>query len=109
MSANEYGQGEKVLSRAAGMVAEAKSDFDGISKNLMGNVETLRGAWAGQGALAFQSLAQAWNEKQTKIVSALNEFEQNLVATEKDNVSTDDNQSSSMTNLQNSLGALPGA
>ena len=79
----------------------------GISKQLMNNVETLRSQWGGQGSTAFQGLAMAWNEKQQKIVSALNEFEQNLIATEKDNVSTDDAQQSSMTALQNSLCALP--
>lgn len=105
---NEYGQGEKTLSRAAGMVNEARGEFDTISKNLMGNVERLKGQWGGQGSVAFQALAMAWNEKQQKIVSALNEFESNLVTTEKDNMATDDSQSSAMTSLQNSLGQLPG-
>ena len=109
MTSAEYGQGEKVLSRAAGMVAEAKQEFDGISKTLMGNVEALRSQWAGQGATAFQALAMAWHEKQTTIVNALNEFESNLQATERDNYSTDDQQSSSLTSLQNSLGSLPSA
>lgn len=107
MAAADYGQGEKTLSRAAGLVADVKAEFDGISKQLMTNVETLRSQWGGQGSTAFQTLAMAWNEKQQKIVSALNEFEQNLITTEKDNVSTDDAQQSSMTALQNSLGALP--
>lgn len=104
---NEYGQGEKTLSRAAGMVAQARGEFDAISKNLMGNVESMRAQWGGQGSVAFQALAMAWGEKQQKIVSALNEFESNLVTTEKDNMATDDSQSSAMTSLQNSLGQLP--
>ena len=104
---NEFGQGEKTLSRAAGMVAQARGEFDGISRTLMGNVEAMRSQWGGQGSVAFQALAMAWNEKQQKIVSALNEFESNLVTTEKDNMATDDSQSSSMTSLQNSLGQLP--
>ena len=94
MAAADYGQGEKTLSRAAGLVADVKAEFDGISKQLMTNVETLRSQWGGQGSTAFQTLAMAWNEKQQKIVSALNEFEQNLITTEKDNVSTDDAQQS---------------
>ena len=49
----------------------------------------------------------AWNEKQQKIVSALDEFESNPVTTEKDNMATDDSQSTAMTSLQNSLGQLP--
>ncbi|ANH37955.1 hypothetical protein I601_1520 [Nocardioides dokdonensis FR1436] len=105
---NEYGQGEKTLSRAAGMVNQARGEFDTISKNLMGNVEGLRSQWGGQGSVAFQALAMAWSEKQQKIVSALNEFESNLITTEKDNMATDDSQSTAMTSLQNSLGQLPG-
>ncbi|CAB4705150.1 MAG: WXG100 family type VII secretion target [Actinobacteria bacterium] len=106
---NEYGQGDKTLTRAAGMVAEAKGEFDGISKTLMNNVESLKAQWGGQGSTAFQALAMAWNEKQQKIVNALNEFEANLTTTEKDNLATDDQQSASLVGLQNSLGALPNA
>ena len=45
MAAPDYGQGEKTLTRAAGLVADAKAEFDGISKQLMNNVETLRSQW----------------------------------------------------------------
>lgn len=107
MAAPDYGQGEKTLSRAAGLVADAKAEFDGISRTLMSNVEALRSQWGGQGSTAFQGLATAWNEKQQRIVGALDEFEQNLMSTERDNVATDGAQQSSMTALQNSLGALP--
>jgi len=107
MAAPDFGQGEKVLSRAATMVADAKNELDGISKTLMNNVQAMRSQWGGQGSASFQSLAMAWDEKQRRIVSALNDFEQNLMTTEKDNVATDDSQQSSMTALQNSLGSLP--
>ena len=105
--AAEFGQGEKSLSRAATMVADAKVDFDKLAQQLEDQINALKGRWVGQGGAAFFTLHQAWTEKQTIIVSALNEFEQNLITTEKDNVSTDDAQQSSMTALQNSLGALP--
>ena len=47
---------------------------------------------AGRGRLAFQNLQQAWHEKQTTIVAALNDFEQSLIVTDRDFTSTDDTQ-----------------
>lgn len=104
MSAAEMGQGEGTLSKAAGLVADAKGDFDRISSKLDGQIQGLRGRWAGQGGMAFFSLHQAWTEKQRVIVSALNEFEASLQSTERDNVSTDEAQSSNYGNLTNRLG-----
>ena len=42
-STPEMGQGEKTLTRAAGMVADAKSDFDGFSRKLDGQIAGLQG------------------------------------------------------------------
>lgn len=105
--AADFGQGDQVLSRAATMVAQCKTDMDGISGQMMGHVEALRAQWGGTGSNAFVNLGNAWNEKQRRIVSALNEFEQNLLTTERTNTTTDDEQQSAMSNLQNTLGALP--
>lgn len=103
-SATEMGQGEKTLSQAAGMVADAKSDFDSFSKTLDGQIAGLRTKWAGAGAQAFFILHQAWTEKQAVILSALNEFEASLLSTEKDNVNTDDTQSSNYNRYAGRLG-----
>lgn len=90
---SEMGQGEGTLSKAAGMVAEAKRDFDGLSKKLEGQIASLQGKWAGQGGQAFFQLHAAWTEKQRIVVGALDEFEQSLQTTERDNMSTDEAQS----------------
>lgn len=104
MSANEMGQGERTLSRAAAMVAEAKRDFDGFSRKLDGQIAGLQGRWTGAGGSAFFTLHRAWTEKQQVIVSALNEFEASLVSTERDNVSTDDQQSATYSRTASRLG-----
>lgn len=104
MSANEMGQGERTLSRAAAMVAEAKRDFDGFSRKLDGQIAGLQGLWTGAGGSAFFTLHRAWTEKQQVIVSALNEFEASLVSTERDNVSTDDQQSATYSRTASRLG-----
>jgi WXG100 family type VII secretion target len=92
-TAPEMGQGEKTLTRAAGLVADAKTDFDGFSGRLDAQIAGLQARWAGSGATAFFALHRAWTEKQAVITRALNEFEASLVSTERDNVATDDAQS----------------
>ena len=102
--AAEMGQGEGTLTRAAGLVAEAKQDFDSMSKTLEGQIAGVQGKWAGAGGTAFFSLHQAWNEKQRVITNALNEFQASLTSTEKDNVNTDQAQSSTYSRVAGRLG-----
>ena len=102
--APEMGQGERTLTRAAGLVADAKQDFDGLSKALEGQIAGLQGKWAGAGGTAFFSLHQAWTEKQRVITNALNEFEASLTSTEKDNLNTDETQSSNYNRYAGRLG-----
>ena len=102
--APEMGQGEKTLTRAAGLVADAKSDFDSMSRTLDGQIQGLQGKWAGAGGSAFFALHQAWTEKQNTIVSALNEFEASLRSTEKDNTTTDQTQSDNYNRTAGRLG-----
>lgn len=103
-NAQDFGQGEGVLTRAAGMVSDARIDFNNISRQLTDQISGVQGRWGGQGATAFFALQQAWTEKQQVIVDALNDFENSLGVTERDNVSTDDAQGANFTNLSNRMG-----
>lgn len=98
-NSNEFGQGEGVLTRAAGMVADARTDFHTISRQLTDQISAVRSQWGGQGATAFFALQQAWTEKQQVIVDALNEFETSLGVTEKDNIRVDENEGVNYANL----------
>ncbi len=102
---NEFGQGEGVLTRAAGMVSDARIDFTNISRQLTDQISSVQSRWGGQGATAFFALQQAWTEKQRIIVDALNEFENSLGVTERDNISTDDAQGANFTNLSHRMGS----
>ena len=104
MSAAEMGQGHGTLSKGAGLVAEAKVDFDRINNTLEGQIQGLRGRWQGAGGAAFFALHQAWTEKQKAIVQALSEFESALTSTERDNVSTDEAQSANYARTTSRLG-----
>ena len=102
--APEMGQGEGTLTRAAGLVADAKADFDTLSNNLSGQIAGLQGKWAGAGGTAFFALHQAWTDKQRVITNALNEFEASLTSTERDNMNTDETQSSNYHRVAGRLG-----
>lgn len=103
MATNEMGMGEGTLGKAAQLVSGAKQDFDRLSGELESQIGDLQGKWAGAGGQAFFVLHQAWTEKQKVIVSALNEFENSLLGTEKDVSSTDDSQASNFNNFQSRL------
>lgn len=96
-SAGQMGQGQATLSVAAGMVAEAKADFDRFNNELVHHIDSARTSWTGQGGRAFTSLGHAWAERQRTITDALDRFEASLRSTEKDNTGTDDAQSSAFT------------
>lgn len=104
MTTNEFGQGEGTLSRAAGLVTEARGDFDRIAGKLTDQIAAVQGKWGGAGAEAFFALNAAWTEKQQVIVSALDEFSNSLGVTERDNVSTDEEQGGNYSRLTNRIG-----
>jgi uncharacterized protein YukE len=93
---NEMRAGDRTLSRAAGMVATARSDFDRLSGVLSDNIIAQQSKWQGQGGRAFFNLHQAWTDKQNRIVRALSEFEASLQSTDRDNINTDQSQSDYM-------------
>ena len=103
-NAPEFGQGEGTLSKAAGLVTDARGDFNKIADKLTGQIAGVQGKWGGQGAHAFFTLHQAWTEKQKVIVDALDEFSASLHSTEKDNVATDDAQHGNFNKLHGRLG-----
>lgn len=102
--AAEMGQGEGTLTKAAGLVAQARQDLDGLSASLEGRIAGLQGRWAGAGGTAFFALQRAWTERQRAITGALDGFEASLTATEKDNVETDQAQAAGYSTMAGRLG-----
>jgi WXG100 family type VII secretion target len=96
MATPEMKAGDRTLSRAAGMVSNAKTDFDRMSRTMSDTIIGYQGKWQGQGGKAFFGLHQAWTEKQDRIVRALQDFEAALTSTERDNINTDQSQSDNM-------------
>ena len=102
--APEMGQGEGTLSRAASLVADAQADFDVLSRSLEQQILAQQGAWVGDGGSAFFTLHRAWTDRQRAGDGALHDFEASLTSTEKDNVRTDEAQSSSYHRVAGRLG-----
>lgn len=103
-NSQEMGQAAGALSRAAGMVQDAKADLDKITNDMHGRVTAMSGGFRGQGGAAFQRLVNSWTDKQKTIVKNLDNFEQSLRSTEQLNTSTDDQASASMNKLAQGLG-----
>lgn len=97
-------QTEKALSTAAEYVNTARGDVKTKCNTLSDRVGEMMGGWGGQGATSFGNLMIAWQEKQDTILNALDQLSTSLQETEKDNVKTDETQSSTHTNLRNRLG-----
>jgi WXG100 family type VII secretion target len=104
VGAAEMGQGEGTLSRAAGLVAAARQDFDALSRALEGQIAGVQGRWVGAGGTAFFALHRAWTEKQRVVTGALDAFEASLTSTERDNVATDETQSADYARVAGRLG-----
>ena len=81
MATQEMKAGDRTLSRAAGMVSNARSDFDRLSRTMSDTIVGYQSKWQGQGGKAFFALHQAWTEKQDRIVRALTDFEAALTST----------------------------
>jgi uncharacterized protein YukE len=104
MSSQVMGQGRGALSRAAGLVAEARHDLDRLTSELVAHIDATRSHWSGQGGSAFTTLGHAWTERQRAIVGALDGLEVALRATEQDNVTTDETQATGFGRTQLELG-----
>ena len=96
--------GEGAIKQGAGVVADTKTQLDSELRNLRGKLAGIGSQWQGAGAAAFTQLMNRWDADATKIISALDEFEQNLRASDTAYVASDDAASTSMGNLQSRLG-----
>ncbi len=81
--AGSLSQAEGALVQAASRVGEARSDLLSLADQLSGQLESLRGQWSGAGAAAFGRVHLAWQERQRRIVGALDGLAAALVDTDR--------------------------
>lgn len=95
---------EGVLAAASETVLQARVDVLQRSQRLEGEIASLTGAWSGEGARAFERLHQAWQEKQRRVVGALDDLSAALEETGRDTVATDAAQADASALLLSRLG-----
>jgi WXG100 family type VII secretion target len=102
MPISTTGQVVGALDRAAGLVASAKADLDGLLGSLGGQV-ALGSRWQGGGARAFTSAYAEWARQQARVTASLQWFHDQLAAVERLNTATDDAQAASLSSLAHRL------
>ena len=89
---HEMGMGAGTLGRGADLVGAARQDFDRMSAELDHEIDQLRPRWQGAGGRAFFVLKDAWNDRQRRVVAALDDLAAALRDTERDVLATDEAQ-----------------
>ena len=102
--AAEVSAADGALKQGAGVVSQARADLKGELSSLEGKLAGIGAHWQGQGAVAFNQLMQRWRGDATKIVSALDEFEQNLLQSQASYTASDETQQSTFSRLSGRLG-----
>jgi WXG100 family type VII secretion target len=92
------------LGQSIALTRQAKSDFSTQISSLNGKLAEIGSHWQGQGAVAFVRVQDAWNNQVTRLLSALEEFGDNLEGTEKTFNVTDTDVTDSLSQLTNRLG-----
>ena len=94
--AGSLSQAEGALVQAASRVGEARSDLLALADQLSAQLESLRGQWSGTGASAFGRVHLAWQEKQRRIIGALDGLASALVETDRATTAADASQGDAM-------------
>lgn len=98
------GQEAAALSRGAEQVRTARGDVSRLCHQLSAEMQAAQSHWRGGGGRAFQNLMVAWQDRQQRIVGALDGLAASLDGTERDNVSTDQAQEAAAAGLAARLG-----
>lgn len=92
------------LVQAADHVARARVDVTTLGAQLASQIDGMGARWGGEGARAFHRLHLAWQDKQRRIVGALDGFAESLQETDRDNLATDQAQADLSATLVARLG-----
>lgn len=97
--AGEITAADGALKAGADAIGQSRAELKGELSKLEGKLGEIGAKWQGQGAVAFNQLMVRWRDDATKIVEALNEFEANLVDSQKTYTAADDSEASTFAKL----------
>ncbi|MBE7324049.1 WXG100 family type VII secretion target [Nocardioides sp. Y6] len=80
---------EGVLAAASETVLRARVDVLSLSSKLETEITELGASWSGEGARAFAQLHRTWQDKQRRVVGALDNLAAALDETGRDTSATD--------------------
>lgn len=92
----EVSKQEAALINAAKKVNEAQGDLNAELKSMENKLGDIKAHWRGAGSNAFDAVLTQWKTEQNKLVSALTEFETELMRSEEGYVATDEDQSATL-------------
>lgn len=102
--AGEVSAVDGALKQGAQAVAQSRAELKTELSSLEGKLSSIGLAWKGQGAVAFTQLMARWRDDASKMVGALDEFEQNLNSSGTSYDTADESQSTVMSKLTQRLG-----
>lgn len=100
----EVSAADGALARGAKIVADSKVALNSELSSLRGKLSSIGSMWQGSGATAFTSVMQQWENNANRIVSSLDNFEENLKQSQTTYTATDDAATQAMNRLQGRLG-----
>jgi WXG100 family type VII secretion target len=92
------------LGQSIQLTRQAKSDFTTQISSLNGKIDQIGSQWVGQGQVSFERVRAAWNNQVQRLMTALDEFGDNLEGTEKTFNITDEDVTQAMASLNSRLG-----
>jgi WXG100 family type VII secretion target len=104
MSGASFGTTFDEMSKAAQAVQQTVQDINSEQQKLMSALEPIASQWKGQAASAFQQLMQRFRDDASKLTQALDAIGEAMQQNTKNYSATEDQSSSSITNLLSSLG-----
>ncbi|ASR55337.1 WXG100 family type VII secretion target [Cellulomonas sp. CW35] len=102
--AAEVSAADGAIKQGADVVARTRSELRSELSALEGKLSGIGSHWQGQGAVAFNQLMVRWRDDASKIVAALDEFEQNLLTSQSTYSASDETQQSTFSRLSGRLG-----
>ncbi|MDO5093263.1 MAG: WXG100 family type VII secretion target [Propionibacteriaceae bacterium] len=102
--AQQFSSGEGALLAGAEATANARESVEASIKSVQNSVDAVGSGWDSPAARQMRMTAERWIESATKVNNVLTKFEADLRQTDTDYLATEEEQSSTFTNIGARLG-----
>jgi WXG100 family type VII secretion target len=102
--AQQFSAGAGAILAGADASATARESVSGSINSVRSSVDGIGAGWEGAAGRSMRTTVDRWIEASTKVNDVLLKFEQDLRQTDTDYVATEDDQSSSFSNIAGRMG-----